>query len=168
MSLAIGLYRWSDAWLMAKMAAVRGEPYMGPSPGFTLLVLLNAPLAFLRAFYTRHLPEVWDRAVLILAIGLFWYWIALNIEKFPLKRTVTTFALPTLRVTSDLVVMAVAGLVGISDVSRAWWWLPRMDVPDPQGLWMLGSHLCLLTWSFVLLFFFGRDLVLLAIRRSAQ
>lgn len=161
MLLAVGLYYWSDLWLRASWEA--WHSYRGPSPGFTLLVLLNAPLAFLRPFYTRHLSEVWDRAVLIVEIGLFWYCIALNIEKFPLKRTVTTFALPPLRVASDLVVMAVGGLVGISAVSRAWWWLPRMDVPDPPWLWTPGSLVCLLGWSFILVFLFGRDLVLFAI-----
>jgi hypothetical protein len=55
------------------MAESRHEPFMGPTPAFTLLVLLNAPIAFLRSFYTRHLPEVWDRVLFILAIGLFWY-----------------------------------------------------------------------------------------------
>ena len=165
MLIAVGLYRWSDATFTARMAAAHTRSLMsvmGPTPGFTFLVLLNAPISFLRSFFIRHLPEVWDRALLILAIGLFWYWIALNIEQFPVKRTVTTFACGPLRVVSDLLVMAVGGLVGLSAVSRAWWWIPRMDMPNPQWLWRPGSLTCLFAWSFILLFLFGRDLVLFA------
>ena len=166
--IAFGLYRWSDVWFRARMATARGEPFMAPSPGFTLLVLLNAPIAFLRSFYTRHLPEVWDRALFIFAICLFWYWIALNIEQFPAKKTVTTFAIRPVRVLSDVLVMAVGSLVGLSAVSRAWWWIPRMAMPIPEWLWRLGALISLLGWCFILLFFFGRDLALCATRRKPR
>jgi hypothetical protein len=54
----------------------------GPAPAFKLLVSINAPVALLRAFLYRHLPGYWDDVTFILGIGLFWYWIALNILRF--------------------------------------------------------------------------------------
>jgi hypothetical protein len=88
MALAMGALWWSDRWFRAQM---RLQDMPGPAPAFTLLISLNIPLALLRGFYYHFLPEFWYRVAFIATIGLFWYWVGLNIESWRRNREVFTF-----------------------------------------------------------------------------
>jgi hypothetical protein len=160
MLLAVGLYRWSDAWLAAIMRRARGEPYMGSSPGFDLLYSLNAPLWVVHTFYP-HLPELLDRVVFVSAIGLLWYWVALNFESLFRIRAVFTFSRPTLRVSSDLLLVVVGFLSGLL--------LLRELLNFHSPLWWSGwDWLCCLfcgAWFVSLTYFFTRDFIA-CIRRA--
>ena len=69
MALALALLWWSDLWLRT---AQRTMDMPGPAPAFTLLVSINAPVAFPRALWSRHRPDPWDDLTLIAAVGLLW------------------------------------------------------------------------------------------------
>jgi hypothetical protein len=95
MALAVGLLRWSHLWYRSQ-AKISDMP--GPAPAFTLLMSINASLALVRGFIYRYLPGYWDGAILIVVIGLFWYWIALDILRWRERRSVVMFAWHSLRI----------------------------------------------------------------------
>jgi hypothetical protein len=127
MLVAIGLYRWSDLWLLqAAQQKWRGEPYIGSSPGYDLLGALNAPLVFLQFLRYRleslwhgyphpstlwmlWVPELVTRSIDILTVGMLWYWVARSIESLRQTRGVFTFSITVLRLSSDLLLI-LAGL----------------------------------------------------------
>lgn len=72
MALAVALL-WSDRLL--QRSAARVCDMAGPSPAFTLLISVNAPVILPRTvwFYYLDLDYAWDIAVLIAAVGFLWY-----------------------------------------------------------------------------------------------
>src|SRR5579863_2718989 len=162
--LAVGLYRGSDIFFRAMMLKARHEPIMGPSPAFTLLASLNAPLALLRLSYYRHLPEVWDRAVFILAIGLLWYWVALNFESWRRTRTIFTFSRASLRLSTDFLLAAAGVCCWFSSLGE-WEYL---GMPLSRSWWHWLSFLFCATWSLGLICFCGRDFILCVRKKPAQ
>ena len=172
MVLAIGLLRLSNSWVKA-MRGVEDIP--GPSPAFNLLVCINAPVGAARAFWFRYLPGYWVDLTFIVAIGLFWYWIALNINSWRERRMVVMFTWWPMRIAGDLLLigvgaillvyvyvnqfgvrMAVEALRGpLSPGQLAWRWLvPNIGLP--------------LVWSLALIFFFGRDFVHCVLRKKTR
>jgi hypothetical protein len=144
-ALAIGLLMWSYLWDRAQ----RGNDMPGPAPAFKLLVSINAPVGLLRAFLYRHLPDYWDDVTFILAIGLFWYWIALNILRFREGRSPVMFAWPPLRLFADLLMIASGAFLGWFSIVNGlgfltWWWF----VLCSAFYWV---------WCVVLIVFFGWD-----------
>lgn len=172
MLVAIGLYRWSDLWLQAAQRGARHEPYMGSSPGFDLLVALNAPLVFVKflcyrmerlwyryphgsTWWTLSFPELMARAIFILTIGMLWYWVVQNFESWRSMRTVYTFSQLSLRLLSDGLLMAMGLICGSWLLSE----YQYLRMPLWQSWWHWISIPCLATWAVFLIFFFGRDFV---------
>jgi hypothetical protein len=152
MALAVGLICWSNHRLRA---AIRLGHWADPSPAFTLCVSINAPIALPRALLFRHVSAFSDYVVLVVAVGMLWYWVALNIESLRREGKVLMFRWVPLRLACDLTLIAMAAFVAIAWVPEA---RPSVTLwPWPWKLSVVGS---LLAWSFGLIFFFGRDLIL--------
>jgi len=157
--LAISLLWASELWFKA----ARGTMDMpGPAPAFTLLILINAPLAPLRALWYRHVSTVWDDVTLVAAIGLLWYWVASNIYSWQEKRRVCMFSWAPLRLAGDMLAVGAGAfwiVVFVADRS-AFTVESRLGVP-----WTVAVVSLPLAWSLVLIFFFGRDFVQCVLRR---
>jgi hypothetical protein len=128
----------------------------GTWPGFTLLVSLNAPVAFVRLFYYRHLSDFWEEAVFILSIGLLWYWVARNIECWHSTRRVFSFPQKIPRMLFDAL-LSLLGLLFVVYAREVYWHLgPSVQL----SLYYWPSFFFFLGWSAALIFFFGRDFIL--------
>jgi hypothetical protein len=155
--IVVAVFLWwrSYVWGTAMMH-VQDMP--GTSPYDTLLHSLNAPLVLLRGFFYWHLSEPLYRAAFLLTIGLFWYWVALNIEAWSRDRSVFIFRRVSLRVLTDLLLFALGLLCGFWFVQECPHVIPLSWSWSAWG-WEIGLLGPLLIWSFVLVFFFGRDFV---------
>jgi hypothetical protein len=131
----------------------------GPSPGFQLLVSINAPLALPRALVFRHLHGLWDPITFTVAIALFWYWVGLNIVSWRERRVAYLFSWRPLRLLTDVM------LIGIG----VFWIVVCWNEIDPYTnerlfsardcLWyalLLGLPIL---WGTALISFFGYDCI---------
>jgi hypothetical protein len=155
MAVAVGLIWWSDQWFKAQM---RLQDMPGPAPAFTLCISINAPIALPRALLFRHISAFWDYVLVVLAAGVLWYWVAVNIGSWRRNRTVLTFRWTPLRLTADLLLVAMGVLFGGWFVAEGRSLRPQ-PWPPSRWLWMAGILIPLLAWSLVLIFFFGRDFI---------
>jgi hypothetical protein len=151
MAVAVGLIWWSDQWFKAQM---RLQDMPGPAPAFTLCISINAPIALPRALLFRHVSGLWDCAIVVLATGGLWYWVALNIESLRREGKVLMFRWLPLRLGGDLLLIAMGAFWGIA-------WLPeaRRNLAPWPWSWMPAVLGSLLVWSLGLIFFFGRDFI---------
>ncbi len=155
MLVALGLYRWSDVWFETLKAH---HEVLADSPAFTLLVSLNAPLAIMRVLYYRHVSELWDRVVFVLAVGLLWYWVALSIESWRANRTLVTFSWAPLRLAADLLMLALGAFWGLSLIFQGHQMYLEL-VAFSSWLWVPGVFASVLAWSLALIYFPIRDFV---------
>jgi len=173
MALALALLLSAQRWDRAMM---RLYDMPGPSPAFTLLVSINAPVGLARIFWFRYVPDPWDWVTFIAAVGLFWYWAALNVQSWREARMVYMFTSNPLRIAGDLLLIAIGASLGFFFLAHELWialrdgvQVARISSPPftwPSWLWfgvIAGLHLA---WSVVLLFFFGRDLLHCLVRRN--
>lgn len=144
MALAVALLHWSDVWY----AADQRHLYSRNSPASFVLLLINAPVALLRGYW-NPLPPPWDRLTFIPAIGIFWYWVGLNVECWRERKTVRLFTSVPLRITADLLLIGSGVLLFI------------VLGTDPlyEGPWRWFSRIAVLTRSLGPIFLFGRDLI---------
>lgn len=165
MLLAIALLVWTYRW---ERALMRVQDMPGTPPSFTLLMAINAPLAMPRALVFRYLSDWWDAITLVIAIGMLWYWAALTIESWQQSRRVFIFSNLPLRVLGDLTAVGMGGLLVFGVL------LGHSSLGFPPHSWadwlLCVPSLCLLIlWAAVLIFFFGRDLLVCVLHRdSAQ
>jgi hypothetical protein len=140
---------------------------VGTSPGFTMLIFLNTPLALPRGLYYRYtpIPQLYDRVILLFGIALLWYWVARNIESWQERRTVVTFRWTPLRIAADLVLVSLGGFWAFVVINERLW--KNRILPDPTWIWVLSVFTPIALWAGVLIFFFGRDLIL-CVRGSAH
>jgi hypothetical protein len=143
----------------------------GPTPAFTVLISINAPLALPRSIWDRYLSSYkWSFAILVVAVGLFWYWIRLNAEVWRQQKQVLMFSWRPARSVIDTLLVASGiafGLLGASGMRDA----VRYAHLEMQGTGCFGPYpwfslvpnviiaCCHLGWAFTLVFFFGRDLI---------
>ncbi len=154
MALALALLVWSQLWSRAMM---RTQDMPGPSPAFTLLVSLNAPVALPRTFWFRYLPDRWDDVTFIVAIGLLWYWVALNVQSWRQQRMAYTFSRTPLRLTCDFVLISVGIFWGFTSWSET---VSRyLPIAWSGWLWFVLRMGLQLTWCVMLILFFGRDFI---------
>ena len=161
-----------------------------PSPPFEIFFAINAPLALLRPFWKVLPPAIWggDRYLLspslsdliaIPAVGLLWYWVALNHRALRQHGAVLMFKWRPARFVLDgllIVLGIVLGLKGIDYarqlVRSLGWVMPLIHgrgCYGPFWLELLSSVAvggALLGWCFVFLFAYGRDFIHCA-RRTA-
>jgi len=172
MFLALVLLRWGGEWFRADWR-VCDSP--GPSPVSDLLVSINMPavlmfdipaglIGFLRYPWYPYLgvPFPWDWAMLTAAVGLFWYWVSLNIQSWRQRRAVLMFSRRWLRIGAD-VLLILAGLLwalyGVNQIRRAAWSLHGYSCFGPFAWLPESLAACLnLAWALAVVYFFGRDL----------
>jgi hypothetical protein len=157
MVIAGGLLWWSN--LFRALTHLQDMP--GPDRAFILCISINAPVFLLRALWFRHLSGWHDHALLIVVIGLLWFWVALNITSWQSRRAVRMFAWKPLRSAGDLLLTAVGGLLGFVVVMN----FPEVAIRIKysqnltEALWLASEPALFLAWSIVLIFFFGRDFI---------
>ena len=138
-----------------------GQDMPGVPPPFILLSAINFPLVMLRTLVIRYfslhrpllLPYLWGRwgdIALVTAIGMFWYWVSLNIESWHQSRRVFMFSWKPLRLAGDTIAVVVG-------VTWPFVFVARYLVPPPFSPteWLFNVP-CLL-WSAVPILLFGRD-----------
>ena len=153
--MALGLLWWTDRWFKT---VGRFDDMPGPAPAFRLCISINAPIALVRALWFRHASTFGDYLILVLAVGVLWYGVALNVESWRRDRTVLTFRWVPLRLAADLLLIAMGAFWGLTFASEV------RDVIFPYRHWsgwlwpsaILGP---LFAWSIALIFFFGRDFI---------
>lgn len=162
MALAVVLLWWSQVWYKA---VTRTADMPGPSPAFQLLIAINAPLALPRLLCIHYLFYPWDDVTLIAAVGLLWYWVALNIDSWQKRKAVFMSARGSLRSLGDLVLIALGAFWGFICVQDE---LTGRDLADSSlGLFqpwlrtpfLVAVAVCSFGWSLALICFFGRDLI---------
>jgi len=161
MAVAVWLLQWSHLWLRAAHRA--GAGVIGPAPPFTLLESINAPVALFRYM---NVPVPWDDEIFIATIGVFWYWLALNIQSWRERRTLLLFAWKPLRIAADLLLIAMGACLGLFCI------FVMTGGLHPFGYatwpWLIPIWVSLFMWSLGSLFFLGRDLLHCAFRRSPR
>jgi hypothetical protein len=155
MLLAVGLVWWSDRWFEVQM---RLQDMPGPAPAFQLCACINAPVALVRSLCFRHLSHYDDSIALVIAVGALWYWVALNVESWRRDRMVLTFRWAPVRISTDLLLVAMGVLFGCWFVAEGGILSPS-PWPLASWLWIAGLLTPLLGWSLALIFSFGRDFI---------
>jgi hypothetical protein len=178
MALALVLLRLSyleDVWQHRA-----GCHMCGPGPAFHLLISINVPVAVARAFWWRALYSasegfgpmiayLLDGGTQVVAIGLLWYGVMLNVCSLQQGRMVLMFRWLPLRIAGNVILAATGMFWALYCVANdllgwnLWNLAPIVPRPEPSVysfLWfivLVGLHL---TWSLALIYFFGRDLAL--------
>jgi hypothetical protein len=142
----------------------------GPNPIYTTLLYAYAPLTPPRLIWSRYVSERTSFVVLIPVVGIFWYWVALNVQSWREKRRVVMFSWRPARWVVDILLVAcglVCGLAGLYKLYAAASYAPSAMhgngcygpnpwfslVPD------ILTGLFLLAWFIALVYPFGRDFI---------
>lgn len=173
MAVAIGLYRWDDYWLAAMYRVSRHESYMGPSPGLTILTSLSAPVVLVRVLcdrlvflwyrYPHHdsewwmlsFPELVKRAILIVTIGVLWYWVVRNFESWQRMRALYISSRFALRLLSDMFLIAIGLVCGLLALREYLY----LRMPLSLSWWHWLSCLFSAMWAGALIYLMGRDFI---------
>jgi hypothetical protein len=161
MALAVVFLRLTILWIMA----TRGDDAPGQHPAFHLLLYLNLPI--MPILKRLLFGSLLDLALLVAAIGVFWYCIALLIHRYKERGTVFPTGWVALRMAADVVLIAMPTCLGPLFVlefienakdypaintfpwsDEVWWWC----VPTYGALlmWILGPYSSsAATWSDV-------------------
>jgi len=184
MLLAWMLLRWDNIIQIAAFHQPHHCDAPGPSPVFSVLISLNAPLAVPRSIWEELLYRsssvifayYLSNALFIAAIGLFWYFVARNLDALRERRAILMFTWPPVRFAVDAVLVVLSlipGLLGASAMRDAVrYWPSNMHAQGCYGpLWFhqtasLAIACLLLGWCFLVTFFYGRDFILCARGRS--
>jgi hypothetical protein len=131
---------------------------VGPAPQYQLLLLINAPVTLAQALLLRHVSGWWNDILLVVLIGFFWFWVAANLACWSQRRAVLSFSNKTLRITWDLLIVALGlslGLIAVANevVFGRYGFNSWRDVLG--GILIPGGWLI---WSAGFVLFFGSDL----------
>jgi hypothetical protein len=157
MLLAVAFLVWTDHW---ERALRRIQDMPGPRPSFTLLIAINAPLAMPRALIFRYLPGRWDEITLVVAIGMFWYWVSLNIESWQRSRRVFVFSWMPSRLAVDTIAIGIGAMwVFVLAHNRTYQFpaLVSSTVSSTDWMWFVPCMCLPILWSAALILLFGRD-----------
>ena len=172
--LVLGLLRWS---YLSSRAAQRICDMPGPDPAWKLAFSVNGPVFLARQFWSALRPStvafdpivyfVVDDAMLIVAVGLFWYCVALNIYSWRLRRTVFMFSRVPLRLVGDALLITAGVILGWWSVTLGHDLVQTRAFPPGMGCfgsltwsWWLPSVFTAgisFGWSVILILMFGRD-----------
>lgn len=151
--LAVALLIWNRA---------EPESFYGTPLPFKLLCSINAPVALLRELLWSHrMYGRWDYILFVAAIGVFWYWVALNIYTWRQTRRVLMFSWVPLRLAGDAVAVGTAALWLF-----IYWREPRSHYMPAWPNWIDFLMALLVMWSVGLILFFGRDLIYCVLRKN--
>jgi hypothetical protein len=155
MVLAVVLLRLIFLWDVA----TRMDDMAGKHPAFLLLLCLHLPLMLvLKPLLFGSLPEL---AVLVAAIGVFWYLVVLLVHRYSERGTIFPAEWMALRIVADVVLIAMPTCLG---------WLFIEDIKDYPNIyalrhslvgwsWFIPTYASLLMWILGPIFVFGNDLV---------
>ena len=118
MLLAVALLVWDERW---ERAHIR-QDMPGFPPSFIPLAAINFPLAMFRTLMSPYFPFLWGRwgdVALVIAIGVFWYWVSLNIESWHQSRRVFMFSWKPLRLAGDTMAVGVGAIWPVVFVLRS-------------------------------------------------
>ena len=163
MALAVVFLRLIFLWDVA----TRGDDMPGRHPAFQVLIYLHLPLMLVfKELLFGRLPEL---AVLVAAIGGFWYWIALLVHRYNERRTIFPPAWGTLRIVADLALITMGASIGWLSIENIRDY-PDMYSPLPQSFlgwsWFIPTYGFLLMWILSPIVVFGSDLVQYLRRKS--
>jgi hypothetical protein len=162
MGLAAALWWCANRWQLAATAM------QGPSsPAFDLLLIISWPVVPVRMLWFWHTPYLWDEVASIASIGMFWYWVALNIETLRERGMVLMFKWAPLRIAGDLLLITVGVFLGLLCTSTVIHgpptYFPRLG---PEWLWLVPTVAMEFIWSASLIFIFGRDAIYCVLRKK--
>ena len=165
MGVAAALLRWSYLW---QKAAMRIMDLPGPAPAFTLLMSMNAPVFITRSLWGRYLPDLgWENSALIAAIGVFWFWVALNVQSWRARGTVVLFSWAPLRMAADLLLIAMGAYLGWFCIGPVIGF-PATAFSQLAWPWLIPTWAFLLFWSLGSVSIFGRDLLHCVLRKGRK
>jgi hypothetical protein len=127
-------------------------------PAFHILIYLNFPLMLvLKELMFGGLLQL---SALIIAIGAFWYWIALLLEKYSQRRSIFPLKWGLGRMVADLVVITLGALLGGS-LAKSYLDYPDSLVPtfSFRYPWSIPVLLSFLPWTIGPICVFGNDLI---------
>jgi hypothetical protein len=161
MLLAALLWWCEDKW---QAVATRTQDMPGPSPAFTLAMVINWPVALIRSLWYGHVhghwDYYWDKAVCVAAIGLFWYGVARGLENLRKTGIVLMFRWMPLRFAGDVILVGAGVIFGLLVASRLiegpLVYFPQVVPPWLYSVAILAAELA---WSVSLIFLFGRDAI---------
>ncbi len=161
MALAVVFLRLIFLWDVAASMAHADMP--GKHPAFWLLLCLHLPIMLiLKPLLFGSLP---DAALFVAAIGVFWYCIALLIQRYNERRTVFPRAWIALRIAADGVLIAMPTCLGLLLVlefienARDHRGINTFPWSDEVWRWCVPTYGSLLMWILGPIFIFGSDLV---------
>lgn len=142
--------------------AQRGADSRALSPAFLLLECLDFPISLpLKLTLYGYLSALWFGVFFVVAIGVFWYWVALWIDRHNNRRPLFPFVSAPLRVVADVVLITIGGCLGWFLITAA------RDYPHngPLSLdvlgwrWFIPTNASLLFWTLGPILIFGKDLI---------
>jgi hypothetical protein len=166
---------WYDHVLQAA-AMHRCDVPGASSPAFSILLAINLPLAIPRTIWDRYLPFPWSQTLLIVAVGVLWGWVALNVNAWREHRIAFVPKWDPLRFVVDFLLIFLA-LISLFVTGVLLEGVGAFSPFDPHSFDCYGadfwSHLMPMVivacssfaWCFWLFFFFGRDLLYCVRRR---
>ena|SRR5579871_252527 len=157
MILATVLLWWNYVWGQSILHRTHGS--FGPLPIFTVLIGINAPVALARATWSDLVPWLWDNVLLVLGVGILWYWVALNIECWRKDHSVWMFCWIPLRLLANVLVVGVGGLLAFvifDEFERHTRHFSASEVP----LFLASYGLFFIAWAGILIVFFARDFII--------
>jgi hypothetical protein len=145
--------------------ATRRDDMPGKHPAFLLLLYLHLPLMqVLKPLLFGRLPEL---VLLVAAIGVLWYCVALLIHRHSERGTVFPTDWVALRIAADVLLVTMPACLGLLFIENIKDYPGTYELPRSfEGWsWFLPTYGSLLMWVLGPVFIFGRDLVR-CLRRS--
>jgi hypothetical protein len=139
--------------------AARMQDSRDMHPGFVLLLLLNLPVSVpVKMFLYGLLPTLWFDALMVVTIGVFWYWAALRMLMYRERGTLLPFNGAWMRISIDLLLVSVGVFLLWSLVEEVRDY-PFMFSPSRFGWpWFVPICASSLVWSLGSILVFGYDL----------
>ena len=86
---------------------MRGHSMPRLSPGWRVSAAINAPVLLVRQLWFRHTSQYSDDVLYVIAVGIFWLWVAISLSSWKSNRTIAVPETKPLRVAADMFGLAV-------------------------------------------------------------
>jgi hypothetical protein len=116
-ALMVLLLRWNNS---LRHVAARWCDVPGPAPADRLLMSLNAPLIFQSRVWYDSFSYPWNVVTQLGAVGLFWYWVAVNISSWRRGGSMITISWRPARFALDALLILLASFSDCSPPPGAW------------------------------------------------